>query len=77
MGVSTGVEAGRELLPGDELLAPLPLGAMLLFGLNNFVLEAVDGNWITGKLSRVTACFFIPFLLSAARGLASGRAATR
>jgi len=66
--MSTRLESSRELLPGDELLAPLPLGAMLLFGLNNWVLKATYGNWITGKLSDLAACFFIPFLISAVIG---------
>jgi len=66
--MSTRAEAADELLPGDELLAPLPLGAMLLFGLNNWVLKATYGNWITGKLSDVTACFFLPLLLSTVIG---------
>ena len=68
MRVSTRSERFPELLPGDELLAPLPLGAMFLFGLNNWVLKATYGNWITGKLSDVTACFFVPFLISAVLG---------
>lgn len=66
--MSTRAEPCRELLPGDELLAPLPLGAMVLFGLNNWVLKATYGNWATGKLSDVTACFFIPFLISTTMG---------
>lgn len=57
-----------ELLPGDELLAPLPLAAMALFGVNNWLLKATYGNWITGKLSDFTACFFMPLLISAALG---------
>ena len=66
--MSTRAERVPEHLPGDELLAPLPMGAMFLFGLNNWVLKATYGNWLTGKLSDFAACFFVPFLISAVLG---------
>ena len=55
--------------PGDALLAPLPLACMAIFAANNWLLKPLYGNWITGKLSDVTACIFMPLVVSALLGL--------
>lgn len=39
--------------------------AIVLFAANNFWLKAMYGNWLTGKISDFTFCFFFPLYLSA------------
>jgi len=63
--------------PGDELLAPIPLAAIALFGLNNFVLKRMFGGFITGKLSDVLACFFLPLFVSSTIGFFARRSPVR
>jgi hypothetical protein len=60
-----------------EFFSPLPLLTVALFGLNNFVFKARFGNWLTGKLSDITACFFLPLFLSALLGMTTRLALRR
>lgn len=60
----------RERLRLPEFFAPLPLAAVGLLALNDHVLKSAYGNWITGKLSDVAICFFLPLFVSALLGLA-------
>jgi hypothetical protein len=53
----------REALPGDLLLRPLPIAAGLLLALNDHVLKANVGGWLTGKLSDAAGLVFVPLLL--------------
>ncbi|TAA42586.1 hypothetical protein [Corallincola spongiicola] len=39
--------------------------SIALFGLNNFYLKAAYGNWLTGKLSDLLVCFFLPLFICA------------
>ena len=48
-----------------EFFSALPLAAVALFALNNGVLKRAWPGLITGKLSDVTICFFLPLFLSA------------
>jgi hypothetical protein len=62
--------AGRAEKPAAERHAPeyfsaLPLAAVALFALNNAVLKRAWPGLITGKLSDVLACFFMPLFISA------------
>ncbi len=54
---------------GAEFLAPWPLLAVLVMGLNDHVLKARFHNGVTGKLSDFAICFFLPLFISAALGL--------
>lgn len=56
-----------------EFFAVWPLSAVALFTLNNWYLKMAYGNWLTGKLSDVTACFFLPLYLSAIFSLVGWR----
>jgi hypothetical protein len=58
---------------GSEFFAPVPLVAVVIFAVNNWLLKARYPSWITGKLSDVTACFFLPLLISAFLDLATRR----
>lgn len=53
-----------------EFFAPLPLAAVALMVLNDRVLKPRFHNAITGKLSDVAICFFLPLFCSALLGLA-------
>jgi hypothetical protein len=52
-----------------EFFAPWSLAAVGLLGLNDHVLKARLHNALTGKLSDIAACFFLPLFLSALLGL--------
>jgi hypothetical protein len=52
-----------------EFFAPWPLCAVALLALNDRLLKATFHNDITGKLSDIAVCFFMPLLLSAILGL--------
>ena len=56
--------------PGQELIGVAPLAAIGLFAVNNFWLKATFGNFVTGKLSDLCACFFLPLVISTAVGIA-------
>lgn len=58
---------------GEEFFAPLPLLSVGLFALNNFSFKQAWPGFVTGKLSDVTACFFLPLFVSALLDLASRR----
>jgi hypothetical protein len=61
--------AGRPLPPwGAELFAPLPLAAAALLALNDHWLKARFHDAVTGKLSDVAICFFLPLFVSALMG---------
>ena len=51
-----------------EFLAPLPLLAVGLMVLNDRVLKPRLHNALTGKLSDVAVCFFLPLFISALLG---------
>ncbi|HXU06759.1 MAG TPA: hypothetical protein VN903_37650 [Polyangia bacterium] len=52
-----------------ELGAAAPLGAVWLLLANDHAFKRLYHNAVTGKLSDVAICFFLPLLLSAALGL--------
>ena len=52
-----------------EFFAPLPLAAVALLALNDHILKAQYGNAVTGKLSDVAICFFLPLFTSAGLGV--------
>lgn len=57
--------AGRGL-PASELLAPLPLAAVLLLATNDWVLKRSSlPHWLTGKLSDVAGIFVFPLIVTA------------
>jgi hypothetical protein len=56
--------------PGDELLGFWPLASIALFALNNFILKRALSNVVTGKLSDIACCFFLPLFVSATLGFA-------
>jgi hypothetical protein len=53
-----------------EFFAPLPLAAVALLAVNDGILKPRFHNALTGKLSDLAICFFVPLLLSALFGLA-------
>ena len=61
------MRAGRLSL--REFFAPWPLGAVGLMVLNDRVLKPRFHNAITGKLSDLAVCFFLPLFTSALLGL--------
>jgi hypothetical protein len=52
-----------------EFFAPLPLLAVALMVVNDRVLKPRLGNELTGKLSDIAICFFLPLFTSALLGL--------
>jgi hypothetical protein len=48
-----------------EFFGVLPLMAVGLFALNNAVLKRAWPGWVTGKLSDLLICFFLPLFVSA------------
>jgi hypothetical protein len=48
-----------------ELAAPLPVAAVLLMVVNDRVLKPRFHNALTGKLSDIAICFFLPLFVSA------------
>ncbi|PTL77153.1 hypothetical protein DAT35_45900 [Vitiosangium sp. GDMCC 1.1324] len=61
------------MLPGDGLLHPLVLAAVLLLLVNDHVLKQRWPSWWTGKLSDVAGLAFFPLLLQAAWESVSAR----
>lgn len=56
----------RRSLPAmPEFLSPLPLAAVALMAVNDRWLKPAFHNALTGKLSDVALCFFLPLYLSA------------
>src|SRR6185369_4359506 len=55
----------RAAPAASEFFAPAPLGAVALLALNDHVWKARFHDAVTGKLSDVALCFFLPLLLSA------------
>ncbi len=61
--------ATRAGLPIDEVLAPMPLVALVLLVVNDWVLKPRYGGsigWLTGKLSDVAGLALAPLVLTAA-----------
>jgi hypothetical protein len=48
-----------------EFFSLLPRAAVALFALNNFVFKRAWPGLVTGKLSDLLACFFLPLFVSA------------
>ncbi len=62
--------AARAGLPANELLAPLPLAAMVVLVVNDWVLKPSDApRWLVGKLSDVSGLFAFPLVATAALDL--------
>ena len=57
---------GARPAPASEFFAPAPLAAVALLALNDHVLKARWHDAVSGKLSDVAICFFLPLLVSAA-----------
>src|SRR5205085_11132169 len=58
--------APRAIAGGaPEFFGILPLTAVGLFALNNFVLKRTWPGLVTGKLSDLLICFFLPLFVSA------------
>ncbi len=55
----------------SELYAPVPLIAILVFALNNFYLKAHYESIFIGKISDITVCLFLPFLIAGVLDLVS------
>ena len=68
---ATDTNRARRLrrLDMPEFFAPAPLGAVALMALNDHVLKARLHNALTGKLSDLAACFFLPALVSGVLGM--------
>lgn len=49
----------------EEFVRPLPLAAVALLVVNDRFLKASFGNFLTGKLSDLAICFFLPIYLAA------------
>jgi hypothetical protein len=63
MGTRGGTRAAASGAP--EFFGFLPLMAVGLFALNNFGLKRAWPGLVTGKLSDLLACFFLPLFVSA------------
>ncbi len=59
--------------PGDGLLHPLVVGAVLLLVVNDHWLKQAYGNALTGKLSDFAGLCFFPVLLQAGYELSASR----
>jgi hypothetical protein len=55
-----------------EFFAPLPLAALALCFVNDVWLKPAFHSELTGKLSDVAVCFFMPLLLSELLGISCG-----
>lgn len=55
-----------------EFFAPASLAAVVVMGVNDHILKARLHNALTGKLSDVAGCFFLPLFVSAVLGLIGG-----
>ena len=51
--------------PVREFIAPFPLAAVALLAVNDHLLKAAFHNTLTGKLSDIAGCFFLPLYVSA------------
>lgn len=60
------------LRPTPEFLAPLPLLAVGLMAVNDAYLKPVLHDTLTGKLSDLAGCFFLPLWISALLALGTG-----
>jgi hypothetical protein len=60
----------RRTLDAPEFFAPLPLVAVAVMAINDHWLKALLHDPITGKLSDLAGCFFLPLYTSALLGLA-------
>lgn len=58
-----------RLPPIPEFFAPLPLAVVAVMALNDHVWKAQFHNAVTGKLSDVAGCFFLPLFISAVLAL--------
>ncbi|HTR49419.1 MAG TPA: hypothetical protein VMJ10_01855 [Kofleriaceae bacterium] len=59
--------ATRAGLPLAELLAPVPLGALLVLAVNDWWLKSSHApRWLTGKLSDLAGIFVFPLVATAA-----------
>jgi hypothetical protein len=65
------VAPGRRPIPGDVLLQPVTLGAIVLLIANDHVFKAIAPGLVTGKLSDVAGLVFFPLLLVAIAEVAS------
>lgn len=59
-----------------EFFAPLALAAVAVLAVNDHVLKARYHDAVTGKLSDIAVCFFLPLFLSAVAGLVCGAPGT-
>lgn len=59
---------------GREFFAPLPILAVAALAFNDHVLKRRAPGWLSGKLSDLALCFFLPLFVSALIGLAWPRA---
>lgn len=55
----------KSLAQSEPLYGAVPLGTIALFVLNNFWLKSTLPGVVTGKLSDVCACFFVPLFVAA------------
>lgn len=56
---------GKRARAAPEFFGVLPLMAVALFALNNGVLKGAFPGLVTGKLSDLLICFFLPLFVSA------------
>lgn len=56
---------GQRVQGAPEFFGVLPLIAVALFALNNGVLKRAFPGFVTGKLSDLLICFFLPLFVSA------------
>lgn len=68
MSTTTAVRGPRC----GEFFAPLPLAALALLVVNDVWLKPALHSALTGKLSDVAICFFMPLLLSELLGIFAG-----
>jgi hypothetical protein len=59
----TGPSPTRAVVPGDAMLHPVVVGAVLLLMLNDHLLKSVSPGLVTGKLSDLAGLVFFPLLL--------------
>ena len=62
---------------GAAMLHPVVLAAVLVLVVNDHILKAAYGNWLTGKLSDVAGLLLFPVLLVSAVELAAAAAGRR
>ena len=56
---------GKRVGGAPEFFGVLPLVAVALFALNNGVLKRAFPGFVTGKVSDLLVCFFLPLFVSA------------